>query len=79
MPKPPTAYDQSGTQFAYGLNAAPGAPLNTELMAWRELLMRQELITATTTIRPPGPPSTPSTSSVFGPKHAAPHHPHGTP
>jgi len=44
MPKPPTAYDQSGTQFAYGLNAAPGAPLNTELMAWRELLMRQELI-----------------------------------
>ncbi len=40
----PNPSDQPSTQFAYGLSPEPGAPLNPELLAWRELLMRQELI-----------------------------------
>lgn len=46
MPDTPTTTldNNSATQFAYGLSPEPGAPLNAELMAWRELLMRQELV-----------------------------------
>ena len=31
-------------QFAYSLEPGAGAPLNPELIAWRELLMRQDLL-----------------------------------
>lgn len=47
MPNPVNPSDQSSqpnNQFAYALSALPGAPLNAELIAWRELFMRQELV-----------------------------------
>ncbi len=41
----PTNDAQNSTaQFAYGLSPEPGAPLNPELLAWREVLMRQDLL-----------------------------------
>lgn len=42
---PPTDDPAEGVvQFGYALNERPGAPLHPDLLAWRELLMRQELI-----------------------------------
>lgn len=40
----PEQGQNSTVQFAYGLSPGPGAPLNPELLAWREVLMRQDLL-----------------------------------
>ena len=40
----PASEEEGVVQFGYTLTPGPGAPLHPDLLAWRELLMRQDLI-----------------------------------